>query len=397
MRPIFLNSMSRNGTSYLFQLLAGHQDLFLYPARVLIGCARPRGWPFFGAWEMDLDEFVSRLADRHIVYLPDSGGVLRSHKIMESTQIEADRLRAEVALRARLLGRRVDDAGAAVFFSLFAESLIASYGSGAEASYHRSRFTVFQDDHLFNLGSRPLARHYPDAFVIQTIRNLHDVVASRKKLLLYLAGFRGDPRSVRMSQDALKAESIRWVWSVIAAHLNASTLPDRALLLSFERVKRDTERQMRWLCDRIGIDFCPSLLIEKASADGVLAKNSLLEVRSTLGQLTGGRQVGVVDTYLQTLSEQELRTAEVIHEGLDPMVAEADGGDMPVAVADFVARNRSFIESREPLARWYDYYRDGLHDRLLEEYSGYNFGLPELGRAFPDWITTRPAGGTTCS
>lgn len=386
MTPIFLNAMSRNGTSYLFQLLAGHESLFLYPARILIACARPRGWPFFGTWDMTVDEFAARLADRHLVYLYDDAADPHTFRILESGEIDADRFRAEFQARARALGPRVDSDSVRGSFTAFTESLIAAYGPEAQAAYGSSRYTVFQDDHLFNLGIAPLARAFPDSFAIQIIRNLHDVLASRKKLLLVLAGFRGDPRRVRMSGEALEAEAIRWVWSVIAAQRNGNAYPDRSLTLSFERTKRDTEAQMRWLCSRLGIEFRPLLLEEKSSAAGVFTRNSLLESRSTLGQLTDGQRVSVIRSFPEVLSDGEQREISQICKGLDWQLPEADGATMPDALADFVAKNAAFIQSKPPLQTWLDYHQQGLHDRLLEEYSAYNFGLPELTRAFPDGI-----------
>jgi hypothetical protein len=375
--------MSRNGTSYLFQLLAGHESLFLYPARILIACARPRGWPFFGTWDLPVDEFAARLADRNIVYLYDGDLEPRSCTILESGEVDADRFLAEFRARARRLGSHVDVSEVRESFTAFVESIVMAYGPAAEAAYGSSRYTVFQDDHLFNLGIATLAQAFPDAFTIQIIRNLYDVLASRKKLLLVLSGFRGDPRRARMSREALEAEAIRWVWSVIAAHRNERAFPDRSVILSFERLKRETEHEMHWLCARLAIEFHPLLLREKSSAKGVFTKNSLLESRSTLGQLTGGKRVGVVRSYPDVLGEEELREIERICEGLDWQLPEADGATMSEALAGFAAKNAAFIESKAPLAQWLEYHEQGLNDRLLEEYSAYNFGLADIARAFP--------------
>ena len=380
MVPIFLNPMSRNGTSLIFQLLAGHSDFFLYPARIHFACSKPRGWPLYGFKEMPFSHFFEKFTDKHFIDVGNDWQTMKHICIRDPDGLDMTELAKGLESH--------QDCNVSVnslrdFFVSYCEGIISQINVRAVKAYQRSRFLVFQEDHMYVLGEDTVSKIFPDALFLQVIRNLYDVLASRKNLLLYHNGFSGDPREKTLKKEVIEAEATRWTWSVISAALSKRSAGHRYVTLRFENLRQTREETMRHFSKQIGIDFHPILLEETVSGDEIFTMNGNIRVGSSLKQVTGGRKSQRVNAYQATFNDEERDVVEEFEKQFSYRIPDQTvPSEFEDRIDEFYECNLEAVESNSQLACWNTLFAKRELAELFESYSSLNYGGAQAQTAF---------------
>lgn len=365
MKPIFLNAMSRNGHSLLYQLLADHPQVSLLPGRIHFACREPRGFPLTGP----VTDLVEQLLDRHTVDIGEQYQDYQSIPITDFARFP----QAEFRRRARASGDLKEQ------FHAYLRALFEVFDQPPR------EYTVIQDDHMYALGLEMVLPVFPEARFLQPIRAGFDVVASKKNLMLFHLGHRGDSRSQELTEDALESEWTRWLWSLVVASLCLTQSPaDRYVVCGFEALRGAArETAMRELCQLWQLDWHPVLLEETSSACAAEhGFSTLMLVVPTLKLLGSARPTSPVKSYQRSLTETEQTFLARLAEPFQL----PELGDTPLqarqALLDFWSANQAAVRAHPRLGQWLQWYEQGEPVRAFDDYSAWNYGRAQAARAF---------------
>jgi len=241
---VLVSQIQRSGGTLLSQLFDGHPQCHAHPEEVKIGHPRKSEWP-------PLDP--TRPADCFgVLYEPD---------------VAVDLVNGYVK------GQRADDVFPFVFSprlqnEIF-DAVVASWRVEAERdvldAYFTSYFNAWLDNHNLYTGPKRVVTGftprlamrqanvesffsaYPDGFLVSIVRDPRSWFASA-------AGHSEKYAELDRALDL-------WRRSAEAALAAAARYPERALVLTYDRLVLETEATMRRLADRIGIEFDPVLLM----------------------------------------------------------------------------------------------------------------------------------------
>jgi hypothetical protein len=243
---VLISQIQRSGGSLLSQLFDGHPQCHVYPNEIKIGHPNEWTWP-----PLDLDR-------------PEQWFEILYHR------------RAAKDLQ-RGYRKSPLDAGFDVFPFLFSprlqkqlfERCRSSHAIGGERDvldcYFTSYFNAWLDNHNLYTGPKRLVvgftprlamqrenverffAAYPEGTLVSTVREPRAWYASARK----------HKRSYGTPEQGLAL----WRGSTKAALESVARYGDRVVVLTYEQLVLDTERTMRRLAERIGIEMSPTLLL----------------------------------------------------------------------------------------------------------------------------------------
>ncbi|KOA21031.1 hypothetical protein CLHOM_06190 [Clostridium homopropionicum DSM 5847] len=382
-KSIFINAMSRNGSSLIFQLLAGHKSIFLYPPRVEVACSKPRGWPFFGFEKVNAYEFWEVLSKKHFTFVGDKWYNLQRKNILDDENIDYFKLKNNVLDLFQKIGTNVTKDNLYKFFNAYCEGFINLYSQSCSEQYCNSKYIVYQDDHLYNFGPQSFCNCKNNAYFIQVIRNYIDVIASRKNMLLHHLKYIGDPKNMTLKKEVIDAELTRCFWNIICAHLNYEFNDQHYIVLKFENLHNDRLNSMLHVCNKLNIEFDDILLEETKTKSDILVMNGLLLTESSLAKVSDGKSNDRINSYNKTLNEDEINNIKYIEKGFNYiMPLEVDELNFYNEIERFYKLNVHEIENNHILSRWVSLYNENRFDIIMEEYSSLNYGSANAKEAF---------------
>ncbi|MDD3443311.1 MAG: sulfotransferase [Sulfurimonas denitrificans] len=377
MKYVIINSMSRNGSSLIYQLLFGHSELSFYPSRIDFGCSLPRGWPFYNYKNNNSNEYADQLIAKHF----NEFGT--SWKNIIHTSLDNDKYFDRVKFKSifnEMLNLKNDDNNRQkILFNTFIKSYFAY------KQYEYNKYIVLQEDHLFNFSPKNFVKTLDDVMFIQTIRNLKDVIASRKNMLLFHNKFQGDPKVKTLFAKVIKEESLRWLWSVIAAYFNYTKNKNNYMIFKFETLKRNPYTSMKYLTKKLNIDFEDILLDETKEKSNHSGYSGMLLADSSLKYTSKNKFNNVIETHKHTLNEEEI---DIIYNfEYDFNLIEfynIDENNYINELCQYVENNLPLFKKNIYLLKFINQYEDNEFIETMNEYSSLNHGQKQASNSFKE-------------
>ena len=366
---LFINSMSRTGTSLLYQLLCGHPDIFFPPYRIQFACSKPLGFPLKNNAEsskefaeLTLSKTTTPLnlsnktdwSNIEIKFLDQQGMSTADERVEEwiSTQFESTSLDRSIDLIHSCLGIE----------------------KSFDAKYH-----CLHDDHAYVLGSK-IFKQNPSK-ILTTIRSPLDMLASKKNMLLFHLYKTADPKDHIMNKEALQKELTRALFSWLVASYEYSERRAYYPVL-FEHLKGSSRCEtMRRLCEHIDISFDNCLETDKNQKVDDKICNELIYAGSSLRQLTKGKSTQTVGSSRFSLSDKEKNwiTSLFDFSGINSILNSTT--ESFYLKFHSLWKEDAFYDS-SILKKWFEWYISGNNIELFEEYSSYNYGGSNAKEAF---------------
>lgn len=384
---IFLNPMSRNGTSLIYQLLYNHEEICFPPFRIQIGCSSPVGWPFIGLKEIKVEDFYQQLIEKTTIPFNVSKNTewynikinyLSNVKIKELAELKNNFLE-----NAKKTCRIVNANNFPKLFILFIETLLFTISKEDIYNFKKAKYILVFDDHIYNLGCDSFSENYPDSHFIQTIRNSKDIVSSRKNMLLWHNNFEGDPSTLTLKKEVLVAELRRTIWNFILAHLNHEKFKTNYHVLKFENLKSsDRLKCMKVLATKLKISFNDNLVLETKKSATLFA-NELLYADSSLKKITAGKSSKKVNSHKVSLNDKEIRVLDDFMKNFTGYFREKiKHDDLTAKLQIYFEQNLQNIKSDKILSNWLELYMSNNYKELFIEYSKLNYGGSKARKAF---------------
>jgi hypothetical protein len=255
--PVLIAGPDRSGTTLIYALLASHPNISMV--------RRTNMWRYFHDRYGDLSDPAN--LDRCL------GDMIR-YRRMRHLQSDAERIRREFLKGEPTYGR---------LFALFHEHNAQRMDKPrwGDKSLHTEHYI----DRLFS--------EFPDASVIHIVRDPRDRYASVRK---------------RYGQDLSRvgAATARWLLSTRKGMRNAERYPDSYMLLKYEDLAREPERQMHRVCAFIGEPYVPSML-----SMGGVPDHRDTGGNSSFGDVEPGRiSTRAIGRYREVLSPSEIAFIE---------------------------------------------------------------------------------------
>ena len=264
--PVFVAGLERTGTSLMFALLASHPGLAM--------TRRTNMWTYFYDQYGDLSQPEN---------FEQCLGMMLKYKRLVKLMPDADRIRREFQEGERTYGR---------LFALFEEHYAEQVGKPrwGDKSLNTERYTD------------AIMAAYPGARILHMVRDPRDRYAS---VIARWKVRRGD----------VGAGTGMWLSSAGLAQANRQRYPDQYKVIRYETLAADPEGVLREICDFIGEDYAPEMLMMQGQGaesfreqggnssygqrkSGVISTNSIGRFRKVLSP----RQIACI----QILAKQEM-------------------------------------------------------------------------------------------
>jgi hypothetical protein len=386
-RLLFLNPMSRNGTSLIYQLLFGHPQIDCFPGRIQFGCSHPVGWPFFGFEEEPVRSFFHKMNEKTTLPINISANTewhnMQIDYIKNIHLTELKDLESSFVKDAHKISSTVKSETLNEFVNLYISKVSELLSLTREPELNTPSYNLIFDDHNYNLGTENILKHYPEAQFIQMIRNSKDIIASRKNMLLFHLGFEGDPSSKTLKDSVIISELRRTLWNFFAAHLNQKRNNDIYHVIKFENLRgEDRKSIMKSLSEKLEIEFNDSLTVENKSITTRFA-NELLLVSASLKKITSGKINKKVNSHKITLNACELQTIDDFMENFTGLFKEdIKIDDLTTELKMYFESNLENIEKDPILSGFLKLYNEKKWIDLFKHYSKLNFGGSKAAVAF---------------
>lgn len=372
-------TMSRNGGTLVCQLLEGHPQIFFPPFHFNVAIDDPKCWPLTGLSQMNVEEFAERILRKCSVWQGSDWFDAINQPLGQDPRFLSKLLNFSV-LRKVCGGVVNEDNFEVAMYTLF-EDLLAIFGETYQQECLDAQYFFLDADHSFNCGVRDSQNRFRGMTFVQSIRNVYDVVASRKNMLLHHNSLSGDPRDFTLRREVVEAEVTRWIWSVMTAIRHMREAPNQCLTIQFESLHRNRNAVMRQAAAFLDINFESSLLIEgRTQEESSDNKNSRFMSGSSLLRITGGSKSRVVGSAVETLNEQEWAHA-------NNLIGQSDL-EWPDIIDVFGFESYLVELGHSQISNWLRNQHISLMvkqrscRRVMEIYSSMNYGRSEAAHAF---------------
>ncbi|MDE5591712.1 MAG: hypothetical protein K2I63_01975, partial [Helicobacter sp.] len=184
---LFIDSMSRTGTSLLYQRLFGHQEIYFAPFRIQFVCSRPFGFPLNVA-TMDEETFFYTLM--HKTTIVDKKGLWPDITTESLAKLFPDKL----------------DPKNLVLGDTPLESAIKTVHNILELEFPTTtHYYCLHDDHSYMLGSEEFLQY--DCKILTTLRNPIDMIASKKNMLVMYVYGQKNPHNFLLKKQVLRDDT----------------------------------------------------------------------------------------------------------------------------------------------------------------------------------------------
>ena len=379
-RLLVNKTMSRNGGTLICQLLEGKSELFFPPFVIDLAIKTPKCWPLAGFSTVSRNDFSTKMISKLSFW--EGGSWFDSENLPLTLDSRVDKLAFSAASKLDgFVSEYVEPGNLEEAFLAFLGGVVRAYGSGVSQAMPSAKYFVIDADHSFTCGLSEAAKNFKEIRFMQVIRNVYDVMASRKNMLLHHAGLFGDPRAFTLRDKVVKSEVSRWLLSVVSAVRDQEAAPTQCVTLQFESLHKRREDLMRQMAEFLDIPFTSSLLIEgRTEVATIVNKDSQFASSSSLRRVTRGKLSTVIGSSLKTLNDAENAVLANVFGGVSYDWPE--GADIP-EFQDFLGkflkrhdnaiRNNPFLETLNSLS---------TAEEKMEAYSSLNFGRANVREAF---------------
>ncbi|BDQ34707.1 hypothetical protein [Pseudodesulfovibrio portus] len=377
-KKILLQGMSRNGNSLVYQSLMSNEAFALYPGRIPFPFPPRRFWPAFGYEPETAANLFDLFTEEQYVFAGDCWEESRSFSMSKTDVLDTQAMKeafcGTFSSPEEIISPEKLPTAFSAFTQVFFDASKEQRGFGYSPN---AQYLLMDSDMSFNCSPKAFQRALgDDTTFIQIIRNFPDVLASRKNLLLFHDGFRGDPTEKTLRFNIIHAEFIRWVWSLAACRINHGQAPDSYIPIHFESMLKNRKLVVSWLCDRLGVPFVESMLdSERSQPNNYLKKHGKTLPFNTLKAVSGDASVKRTGTGGMTFNDREKDFIASMLDGFDFSPFDSlDRTDFSEGVSLFCERNSRYIEEEFLLRRWARLHADLDHPQVMEEFSHYHFG-----------------------
>ncbi len=365
---LYLNGMSRNGTSLVYQLLNSNINLLFLPGRITFVCSDPKLHPLGKDFDSASD-FFNCVMGKMKSY---EGDDWQGSKLMDCQKIKGFELQKLKNNFVKSYKEPFNNKDKKSAFDSLINSFISHREDHGFYINYEAHLTVLQEDHAFLI---PPSMHYclfgEDIIFVQVIRNIFDILASRKNMLLTHLKYHGDPRKKTLNASAIKNEITRAVWSYYCAYVNKLE-HKQYHLLSYESLKKDSKKLIKQFLVKIGISDKEIRLPKgKRIGDPVL-----LKVNSSFAHVSNQRPK-FIDVYKKTLNKDEIKYAQAQLPGIENLCSEV------IFTKNFGNYITSVVNKNPVLSDWrmMKNQKNGI-ETICKHYSLMNFGASNAKNAF---------------
>lgn len=364
MKFLFINSMSRTGTSLLYQLLYGHREIYFAPYRIQFACAAPFGFPLMNPFK-DNEQFFKTLMTKTTIVSKNG----------EWPQIHTANL-------SELFPEKMDSKNLIMGDSPLQTAILTIHHILDINLPSEEQYYCLHDDHSYMLGSEVFLQH--DCKILTTLRNPIDMIASKKNMLTMYVYGRQDPQQFCLKDDVLYKEFLRACFSWWAASYEYAHHCGFPVLFGLLKSAKTREEMMDRIVAYLGITTNKVLLDDKTPLAAAKYHNELLANGSslnTIAYLTKGAKEDNTKAHKMSLNAHEY----------DFLLRIADNRffeSLSDSVEDFIQNiayfyiNFALNDLEGTFTLWQKLYRDKCFGELFAHYSAFNFGHSNAKEAF---------------
>ena len=368
MDNLLINSMSRTGTSLLYQLLYGSKFIKFPPYRIQFVCSDPYGFPFNYKKNLkNKNNFVDILLNSTTVPV----------NILESTDwtnikikkvsdiIKLDELKILEKFNYNLADISLLDRAINILNRFF------------NIKFENEKYFCLHEDHSFVLGGNYLLSNRINK-ILTTIRNPVDMIASKKNMLIYHYFDKNDPLKVELADEVIEKEIIRALFSWVVSSYEYSNNIGFPVL--FESLKNDSKKLvLEKICEYLSIPYENIMKSDKNKLN--LNGNELLFTGSSLKQVSNNKYNTTVGTSKITLQSSEIEKINQLVD-LSP-IKDLLNADVSDFYKNFKSLWKYYDNPKLPeLNYWFNLYKQGKSEKVFKKYSSYNYGKSNSDQAF---------------
>lgn len=368
MNFLLINSMSRTGTSLLYQLLYGCKSITFPPYRVQFVCSYPYGFPIVNIDNYKNDEFIKKLLNKTTIPV----GI---NKLTNWSNIDIKKISDFTNLDK--FKKKINNVISDNDNSFSLNSGIKMLNIFFDINGENKKYFCLQDDHSYILGSKYLSSSGISK-ILTTVRNPVDMIASKKNMLIYNSLGQIDPLKKELSSEALEKELTRSLFSWVVSsyeYYNNFGLP-----ILFEKLKlSDREKVLEKICDYMDIPFEKIMINDQNNISTY--SNELLFVESSLKYLTKGKNDDTVNYSKLSLLETEIEKINNIVD-LSP-IKKIINSDLTNFYKNF-GQIWSYYENSKltVLNEWFKLYKESKTNEVFRKYTSFNYGYKNAKKAF---------------
>ena len=363
MKYLFINSMSRTGTSLLYQLLFGHPEIYFAPFRMQFVCSKPFGFPLT-CYKMDKKTFFNALMNKTTIV----------YKKGKWPNISVETLAKAFPEKMTL-----DNL---VFGITPLETAIRTIHNVLEIEMPtKEKYYCLHDDHSYMLGGRIFSQY--DGRILTTIRNPLDMIASKKNMLTMYVYGRKEPKQFNLKREVMEKELLRAYFSWWSASYEYNSRQFLPLLYSFIKNQETRKEVMFNVSKYLDIEFNDVLLTDKVVLEENGLYNELLangSSLSTIEYLSKGNIKQQIDGSVLSLNESEISYIKSI--------IDFNEVNRFCRYVDFYDLFNNFYKAKilkiyqDLLDKWKQLYSKDQQEELFARYSSLNYGRNNAADAF---------------
>ncbi|AWI33524.1 sulfotransferase domain-containing protein [Helicobacter apodemus] len=347
MKYLFIDSMSRTGTSLLYQLLFGHKEIYFAPFRIQFVCSKPFGFPLNAA-RMDKENFFHALM--HKTTIIDKKGLW--------PDITTETL-------AKLFPHKLDPKNL-ILGDTPLESAIKTIHHLLDLEFpEKTSYYCLHDDHSYMLGSQVFLQY--DCKILTTLRNPIDMIASKKNMLVMYVYGQKNPHNFSLKKRVLRDEALRAVFSWwVASYEREKKYP---IIFSALKNKQTRPKEMQKVAEYLNISYDSVLESEAVEINKEGYYNELLangSSISTIEYLSRGEIKQQISNKSDSLTLEELKYLQEILSN----------------EVEFLSLDSWRVLQDTRLEAWIKSYQTKKTEELFMQYSALNYGRANAKDAF---------------
>lgn len=368
MNFLLINSMSRTGTSLLYQLLHGCKSITFPPYRVQFVCSNPYGFPIVNFYNYKNEEFIKKLLDKTTIPVGINKHIdwsnIEIKKISELTNLNEFKKKIK---KRFFINNNSSSLNLAIkmlnnFYDIYEEN---------------KKYFCLHDDHSYILGNEYLSSNGISK-TLTTVRNPVDMVASKKNMLIFHSFGQINPLKMKISSETLEKELTRalfsWMVSSYEYHNNFG------LPILYEKLKLgDREKVIKKICLYLDVPFEKIMITDQNDIN--IQSNELLYAGPSLKYLTKGKKDDTVNYSKLSLLETEIEKINNIVD-LSP-IKKIINSDLTNFYKNFGLIWTYYENSKlKVLNEWFKLYKEGKTEEVFKKYTSFNYGHKNAKKAF---------------
>ena len=261
---VLVSQVPRSGGTLLSQLFDGHPEVHAHPHELRIGKPTSRHWTTVDLAAPDewFDLLYEPYAAKHMRrgyrkpagVLPDGTPDVDVFPFLFLPRLQRRIFERCVDARAPARRRDVLDAYFTSYFNAWVDNQTLYAGP-------KRIVTAFAPDlHVKRESLEGFFEDYPDGTLVSIVRDPRAWYASA--------------RNQKEQYSTVERALAKWRRSIEATLAARAARPDRVVVVTYERLVRDTEQTLRLIADRVGIPLLPVLLVPTFNGRPIRANSS---------------------------------------------------------------------------------------------------------------------------